>query len=184
LANSNSMITNNIKKVLSGHPEYFNEMVETYKGLVFKICLELMKNEQDALDMSQEVFIKIYNNLDKFKFKSKFTTWVYKICVNTCLTELKKKHRLNLPLEEGLDYGSSPSPEELLEGEEIIELIKEEISRMSPKKRNILKLRSLKQYTFDKIAEILKIPSSSARTEYTRAKAQLAESIEKYNKGE
>lgn len=173
-----------IKKILTGHGECFEELVEGYKNLIFKTCMEFMKNEQDAMDMSQEVFIRIYNNLDKFEFKCKFTTWVYKICVNTCLTELKKKYRINLPLEERYDYGSTPSPEEIYEGEELKQLIGEEIDGMSQKKKRILKLRMLGNYTFDKIAEILHLPSSSVRTEYTRAKSQITESLKNYNKGE
>jgi RNA polymerase sigma-70 factor (ECF subfamily) len=179
--NSESKI---IKKILSGQGELFEEIVDQYKSLIFKTCLEFMKTEQDALDMSQEVFIKIYNNLDKFEFKCKFNTWVYKICVNTCLTELKKKHRLELPMIEGYEYGSTPSPEEIYEVEEMKQLISDEIGSMSHKKKRILKLRMIGNHTFDKIAEILHLPGSSVRTEYTRAKSQITESLKKYNRGE
>lgn len=181
MANSERTIIN---RILLGHAECFDEIVEGYKGLIFKTCLEFMKNEQDAMDMSQEVFIKIYNNLDKFKFKCKFTTWIFKICTNTCLSELRKKHRLNLPLEEWVDYGTSSSYEDPVETTEIKELIEEEINSMSHKKKSILKLRSLRKYTFEKIAEILKLPASSVRTEYTRARAQVSDRLKKYNKGE
>lgn len=79
-----------IEQVLDGDTQAFSKIVDMYKDLVFTLALRLMKNRDLAEEMSQDTFIKIYKSLSKFKGKSKFSSWVYRITYNTCLDELRR----------------------------------------------------------------------------------------------
>ena len=91
------MTTNNdniiINKVIAGDTNAFAVLVDRYKDLVFTLALRMLKNREEAEEVSQDTFIKVYKSLTKFKGDSKFSTWIYKVTYNTCLDRLKKNKR-------------------------------------------------------------------------------------------
>lgn len=80
-----------IEKVKSGQTAYFSYVVEKYKDLVFSIALKVLKNRDDAEEMAQEVFIKVYQSINTFKGNSRFSTWIYSITYNHCISQARKK---------------------------------------------------------------------------------------------
>jgi RNA polymerase sigma factor (sigma-70 family) len=82
-----------INLVLKGDTAAFAALVDRYKDLVFTLTLRMLKNREEAEELSQDTFIKIYRSLDKFKGESKFSTWLYKVAYNTCLDRLRKNKR-------------------------------------------------------------------------------------------
>jgi RNA polymerase sigma-70 factor (ECF subfamily) len=72
-----------VRKVLRGNIECFEELILKYESRVYRTCWRFVGNSNDAEDITQEVFIRIYNNLSKFKKNSSFSTWIYRITVNT-----------------------------------------------------------------------------------------------------
>ena len=91
------MTTNNeqdlISKILDGDTNAFAVLVDRYKDLVFTLALRMLKNREEAEEVSQDTFIKTFKSLYKFKGDSKFSTWIYKITYNTCLDRIKKISR-------------------------------------------------------------------------------------------
>ena len=83
----------NINLVLKGDSRAFTPIVDNYKDLVFTLALKMLKSRDDAEEVAQDTFIKVYKSLCKFKGDSKFSTWIYKVAYNTCLDRLKKKKR-------------------------------------------------------------------------------------------
>ncbi|WAC03921.1 sigma-70 family RNA polymerase sigma factor [Lacinutrix neustonica] len=83
-----------ITKVLEGDSHAFAVLVDRYKDLVFTLALTMTKNREEAEEVAQDVFIKIYKHLATFKGDSKFSTWIYKVTYNTCLDRIKKLKRL------------------------------------------------------------------------------------------
>jgi len=95
---SNTRMTTNqdqiiIDKILKGDTNAFAVLVDSYKDLVFTLALRMVKNREEAEEVSQDTFIKAFKSLDKFKGKSKFSTWIYRVAYNTCLDRLKKIKR-------------------------------------------------------------------------------------------
>ena len=95
---SNTRMTTNqdqiiIDKILKGDTNAFAVLVDSYKDLVFTLALRMIKNREEAEEVSQDTFIKVFKSLDKFKGKSKFSTWIYRVAYNTCLDRLKKIKR-------------------------------------------------------------------------------------------
>jgi RNA polymerase sigma factor (sigma-70 family) len=84
-----------INLVLNGNANAFATLVDRYKDMVYTLALKILNNKEEAEEIAQDTFIKIYNALHKFKGESKFSTWVYKVTYNTCLDALKKKKKQN-----------------------------------------------------------------------------------------
>ena len=82
-----------INQIIQGNTNVFGVLVDRYKEMIFTLALKMIKNREEAEEISQDTFIKIYNSLNKFKGDSKFSTWIYKIAYNTCLDRLKKNKK-------------------------------------------------------------------------------------------
>ncbi len=82
-----------IGKVLDGDTHYFSYIVEKYQDIVFSIALKVLRNREDAEEMAQESFVKAYKSLKSFKGNAKFSTWLYRIVYNTCISETRKKRQ-------------------------------------------------------------------------------------------
>ena len=80
-----------VKKCLYGEKQYFSEIMQRYKNLVYSIAFKMVSNKEDANDLAQEVFIKIYNNLDKYFPEFKFSTWIIRITTNHIIDYMRKK---------------------------------------------------------------------------------------------
>lgn len=192
-----------IKKVLKGETRYFSELVEKYETRVYKTCYRFTRNEQDALDLCQEVFIKIFDNLENFAGASSLSTWIYKISVNTCLNFLRTKDRLvlvdgNHP---GNYHGEMPglngtghpaqasiyiyeSPEDYMEVKEILELLDLNLEKVGARNRKIFKYRLLHGMPFKEIAEKLGIRPETARMNYSRTRKLVKQSLQEYKNKE
>lgn len=82
-----------INQIIEGDSHAFTILVDRYKDLVFTLALRMLKNRDEADEVSQDTFIKVYKSLTKFKGDSKFSTWIYQVAYNTCLDRLKKNKR-------------------------------------------------------------------------------------------
>lgn len=80
-----------IDLILNGNIKSFESLVNKYKSKVYSLCLKLTKNEEEAEELSHDAFLKVLKNLSKFKKDSSFSTWLYRIAYNNCLSRLKKK---------------------------------------------------------------------------------------------
>ncbi len=84
-----------INQIVEGNSNAFSILVNQYKDLVFTLAYKMLKNKEEAEEVSQDTFIKIFKSINKFKGDSKFSTWIYKITYNTCLDKLKKNKKEN-----------------------------------------------------------------------------------------
>ncbi|KAF0235616.1 MAG: RNA polymerase sigma-70 factor ECF, partial [Prolixibacteraceae bacterium] len=80
-----------IERVLKGDTQYFSYFVDKYKDIVFSIALKVLRNREDAEEMAQESFIKAFKSLYTFKGNAKFSTWLYRITYNNCISEVRKR---------------------------------------------------------------------------------------------
>src|ERR1017187_10460433 len=82
-----------IHLVRQGDTNAFAVLVDRYKNMVFTLLLKMLKDREEAEEVAQDTFVKIYKSLSKFNGESKFSTWIYKVAFNTCLDRLKKNKR-------------------------------------------------------------------------------------------
>ncbi len=89
-----------LKRALEGDVGAFEELVGNNQKRIYNLCYRMMGNAEDAQDMSQEAFIKAFKNLRKFQLKAAFSTWMYRIAVNTCLDELRRRKNNQVSIDE------------------------------------------------------------------------------------
>ena len=151
-----------IKKAKNGCITCFEKIVKQYKRQVYKIVISIIKNPIDAEDVTQEVFLKVFESLSKFREKSTFSTWLYRVSINTSLTYLKKNKK-NLEFIDEYKNSKSFSIEEDIYNKDLLEAIFKEANSLPRKEKLIFILKFKNGFSNKEIAEILKISNASVK---------------------
>ena len=155
-----------IGKVLSGDTEAFEALVLEHQNKVYSLALRMVGNEEDALDMAQEAFIRAFNSLSGFRGDSKFSVWLYRLTSNICIDFIRsraKKRTVSMTWtdDEGGDAGELEIPDETWSPEAQLErrMTRESVQRgldsLSPQYREILLLREINGLSYEEIAKAL-----------------------------
>ena len=172
MSDSDSDDIQTIDKVLKGDIDAFSRIVEKYKDRVFNYVYTQIGDFDEALDVSQEIFIMTLEALDSFRRESKFSTWLYSIMVNYCKNYRKKISRYSLvPINSarGEDEYELPLPDEREDPErdavmnDSLRIVREEINRLPDDYREILMLRDIQGLSYNEISEILDISLSNVK---------------------
>lgn len=161
----------------------FNTIFQEFQPPVLRLCMGYFGGNQSlAKDTCQEIFIKIWQNLDKFKGQSKVSTWIYRIAVNTCINVLRsakyKKEQKQLeinPSHQPLDEDMAENDKE--EKENQLRSMYSCIAKLDPKDRSII-LLVLDQKTYENIAEIIGITENNLRVKIHRIKDKLSKCVQ------
>jgi RNA polymerase sigma-70 factor (ECF subfamily) len=137
-----------------GEREAFDRLVERYQRDVYRLCYRYVNNHEDANDMAQEVFIKAYRALARFRGESSFSTWLYRIAVNTCLNFRAQRRPAGEELPEGL-ADASVAVGEQMEKDEQSRQVREAVRRLPEKQRATLILKIYHDLTHQEVAVIL-----------------------------
>ena len=182
-----SIEENLIKKVKKGDRDAFAELVELYKDKVYKVSYRMVGNRQEAEDVAQETFLRVYANIGSYDPKYKFSTWIYRIASNLSIDQLRKRKQVySLDKEvvgtDGLDWHdrlSDPAkgPEDEFLTGELQSQVQEAINSLTPKYRSIMILRYLEDLSLNEISEILKLPVSTIKTRIHRGREALRKKL-------
>ena len=171
-----------IEKVLSGDVEAFSSIIEKYQGMVFRYVYSKFNNYDEALDITQEIFIMTIEALKSFRGESKFSTWLYSIMVNYCKNYRKKMNRYNvisINTSKGDDEYDLPLPDEREKPEEAVVLsdslriMKEEINNLPEDYKEILILRDIEGLSYNEISDMLSIKLSNVKVRIHRGRELL-----------
>ena len=165
-----------IKKILSEDSEFFGDLIFKYQDFVFNVVKKWIRVEEEAEDITQDIFIKAYKKLSDFRGDSKFSVWLYRIAYTTSINWIQRKKGKEIPMEENkLEYlGQSEDPIDLtVEREMILAEIKEVIKILPLKYKVILQLHYFEEKSYKEIADILNIPINTVKIQLLRAKALL-----------
>ncbi len=174
-----------VEKSMDGDLDAFEELVLLFDKKVYNYCLRMTNNRNDAEDLAQEVFLKVYKNLKNFRKDSKFSTWIYRIAYNTCVDNYRKKRFKLLPLNKIIDEeqqeidipSPGPLPEEQVISNEKYSLIKECIAQLKPRYKSAIILRDIHNYSYREIAEILDVPIGTVKSDINRGRALLRKAL-------
>ena len=161
-----------VKAFRDGDETAFDKLFEKYRVSVYSICYRYTRNEADARDLTQEVFIKIYRNLGKFRMRSKLFTWVYRITVNACMS-FKRRERFFEPLPE-----TKSGTQSLGENVMLKVAIDDALRKLPQRQRMTFILRHYEGYTFNEIAGIMGITSGAAKANHHHAIRKLRAYLE------
>lgn len=167
-----------IKQCLQGDRNAFAALVDRYKDYVFTLSLRMLKNKEDAEEVSQDVFVKVFRSMDKFKGESKFSTWIYRITYNTCLDEIKKtkpyQKELDLESLTEMQLDSMESALDNLEKEELRESINACLKNLEAEDAQILTMYYFQELSIAEISSIMSISTSNTKVKLFRSRKKLA----------
>lgn len=173
-----------INNVLKGDTVAFSQIVNAYKNMVFTLALRMTKNREEAEEISQDVFIKVYKSLNKFKFDSKFSTWIYKITYNTCLDTIKKNKKFinNIAIDETNNnkLAMVDNALEKLIKEERSQLIRRCVNKLPQESRALMTLFYFEELSLLEISEITGLSTNTAKVKLHRARKRLVGIMEQY----
>ena len=172
-----------ISQVLNGNQQAYAVLVNRYQNYVFTLCLRIVKGREDAEEVAQDVFIKAYKYLADFRGASKFTTWLYTIVNNTCISFLRKKkldiHSLdNENVFEVADSQDSGMRANLVEQKSRISMVNEAIGLLNPADAEIITLFYKAEQSLEETAQVLGIEVNAAKVRLHRARTKLKEKME------
>ena len=167
-----------IQACLNEDKSYFGELVGRYKNLVFTVILRMLNDRQEANDLSQEVFIKIYLNLDKYHPDFKFSTWIMRIATNHVIDFRRKKHQETVPLE-NVEYELSgeESPEDAYITNERKRFLTNMIEGLPDMYKIPIVLYHQQGMSYQEISEITHEPLSKVKNRIFRGRKMLKENI-------
>jgi len=171
-----------VNQVVDGNEQAFAQLVSKYQTMVFSTIYRYIGNHDDVEDLAQEVFIKIWRNIQKFKGKSKLSTWIYRITANHCLTYRSKHRQTPLSLEGLTEQGTTPESLTMrpdYETKHKIEQVKQAVQELPPRQRLALVLSQFEERTYKEIAEIMDISISSVESLIFRARTALKKKFKK-----
>ena len=172
-----------IERASGGDPEAFNRLMEQHERRMYAVALRMCANREDAQDCLQEAMLRVYRAIGSFKGESSFSTWVYRITMNTCLDELRrKKNRQSSSLDDLLDEGWAPaddrsSPEKHAMRAETARVLHETIRELPEDMRAAVVLRDIQGYSYEEIAKILDINVGTIKSRISRGREKLREKL-------
>ncbi len=173
---------------LAGNRGAFEELVVRHQARVFGICMRLLGSRQHAEDAAQEVFVKVFKNLDRFRGDSLFSTWLYRVTINhtrnvhSHRTRRRERDHRSLDADSSNEEGTSaplqlsdpsPSAEEDLIAEERVQQLREELLMLDPLWREILVLRDVEGLSYEDTAAALSIAPGTVKSRLHRARTEL-----------
>jgi RNA polymerase sigma-70 factor, ECF subfamily len=172
-----------IERAMNGDRHAFDELIELHYTRVTRVALRMVRDIHDAEDVAQQTFTAAYQNLDKFRGDSAFTTWLTRIAMNEALTVLRKRKRRFSEFEEeaGREAESAlpmfsqerGSPEDDLLKREQVTLVRESLASVKPVYRPAMKLRVLEDMSVEEIADRLSMPVNTVKVHLFRGRQSM-----------
>lgn len=173
-----------IKKAIDGDTLAFRQIVEQHQGFAYAVSYRFTGNEEDAEDIVQEAFIRLWNNLHKYKPEVKLSTWLYKIITNLCLDFLKsrrvKEKNNHVDIQSQVNLNSNHKADEPLNAQELHVIIQEAASELTPAQKAVFILRDLEQLSVEEVSEILSMSAGNIKSNLYYARQQVGNVLKKY----
>jgi len=180
-----------IRLTIQGQSAAYGQLVKRYQRRLYHSLLQMLRDETEAEDATQEAFVLALVKLKSFRGNSSFFTWLYRIAFNAAISGMRKKRPQLMSDQElmAAPYGNvasfsdtrsdAESPETILQRREDVQMVQAGLARLADEHRAILVLREIEDFSYDEIAEILSLPLGTVRSRLHRARTQLKLEIER-----
>lgn len=159
---------------LAGHREAFDVIVTRHRRAVYQVCYRFAGNHEDASDLSQDTFVRVWRGLGSFKGQSAFSTWVYRIAVNACLNRVQvRKPQTELLEGDRFVDPRHEHPQDGLLRDERARAVRKAIAQLPAKQRTTLILRAYQQLSHREIADVLGSSVGAVKANFFHALANL-----------
>ncbi|MBV9927075.1 MAG: sigma-70 family RNA polymerase sigma factor [Acidobacteria bacterium] len=174
-----------VVRALAGREDGFEELVRRYQRPIVAYVYRMVGDYDAALDLAQEVFIKVYNSLGRYRPEFKFSTWIYRIAHNAAIDHLRRlgaarTEEMEVEGQEGTTFekplaSKSPTPEQETERGERRAEIEEVVTQLQPAYRELIVLRHSHDLSYDEIAEVTGLPLGTVKNRIFRAREAMRE---------
>lgn len=179
-----------VERVLRGERERFGDLVERYQGRLVNYLYRLLRNTEDAHELSQEVFVKVYQALDRYDPRYRFSTWIFRVAQNAAIDEIRKR-RIRLVSFEGREdeagetrewepVSAERGPYRELRNVERSGAIQDAIEKLPWEYRELIVLRHFGELSYDEIARLKSMPLGTVKNKLFRGRQMLKEELADY----
>jgi RNA polymerase sigma-70 factor (ECF subfamily) len=176
-----------IRAFQAGNESAFEQLVVKHRDKLFNLCFWVLGDYQEANDSSQETFIKVFRSLKRFRFEAAFTTWLYRIAINTCKNKIRsseyRKRKKTVSLENQGASGlpdpplefqdNAQSPLSRLESKEKFVLIQKAMNTLPPDQQTVITLRDIEGLSYEEIVQITGFNLGTVKSRLARARLDL-----------
>ena len=167
-----------LERARQGDAYAFETLFRKYQTYVYNVSLGMLSNSEDASDVTQETFLRLHRSLDSFRGDSSFSTWLYRVAVNLCISEIRRRGRSRFQFLEDVAHDEdarlgeehSVHPDEAIEQAEEAQIVHRVLRTLPPDYRAIMVLRHFQQLAYEEIAEVLGLSLSQVKTRLFRAR--------------
>lgn len=160
-----------IHLIKNGDINAFTYIVRRYQGMVYNIVCKIVLNKTEAEDITQDIFIKVFRSLDKFRAESGFSTWLYRIAYNTAITQLRKTKRQNIVIDEKAETLPDIEISENIENittEEQLQYLDIVLKKLAPEDAMLISLFYMNNHSIDEISKITELSQSNIKVKLYR----------------
>ncbi|PZN07696.1 MAG: RNA polymerase subunit sigma-24 [Bacillota bacterium] len=175
-----------VERGRAGDVDAFTALVERYQVPVYNLCLRLVGQPADAADVAQEVFLRVYSHLDRFRGDARFRTWLYRVAVNTCRDELRRRRRRPAPAAASstghppagaAGDGGSGDPARAVLAREAQAEIQAALGRLPEPFRAAVVLRDVHGLSYEEVAAVLGVATGTAKSRVHRGRVLLRDML-------
>lgn len=184
-----------VDRVRNGDQAAFRELFDRYHRRAFAVALGVVKNEQDALDVVQDAFIKVHRHIDNFQGTSSFYTWLYRIVMNLAIDHLRKSRKTTdfddrIGREDAAGDGAllphilDGNPAKTVARRELVEKIQHALAQLPEYHRAVILLRELEGMSYEELAQVLEVPKGTIMSRLFHARKKVQEMLGEYVDGD
>ncbi|MDR1156326.1 MAG: sigma-70 family RNA polymerase sigma factor [Bacteroidales bacterium] len=170
-----------VRRVKAGDIQSFTMIVSKYGKMVYTVVHKIVENREDAEDITQEIFIKVFKSLERFREESEFSTWLYRIAYNTAISELRKRKLFYIAAEDSLliDNSSFTDEKDGQETEIKLQYLEEAMKKLPPDELFLLTLHYMDGQSIESISKISSLSVSNVKVKLHRIRRKLAVEIDR-----
>lgn len=173
-----------LREAMAGNQKAFQMLVEEHQAFAYRVAYRFVGDANEAEDIVQEVFVKLWLHLNKYNNEVKLTTWLYRMLANRCLDFLKSARARHLKNQVGIhdsySESGSTSADEALYNQELMKAIQETAALLTPKQRAVFILRDLEDLPVVEVCEILSMTAGNVKSNLYYARKELSEKLKVY----
>jgi RNA polymerase sigma-70 factor, ECF subfamily len=183
LAESPDTIETLIQRCLSGDQSAWERIVQLHRRKVFNVAYKFVGRHEEAEDLTQDIFLKVFKSLNTFDRRANFQTWLISVSRNLCIDHYRSVRKERESIDRGVDTDTlapvSPGagPIEALEQRDRVQLLRQALSALAPTLRMAVVMRDLQEYTYQEIADKLHLPEGTVKSRINRGRTELARQI-------
>ena len=182
-----------VQQCQKGDSQALERLIIKYQGRIYNVILKICANPDDAVELTQETFVKVMENMDKFAGRSSFYTWIFRIAVNLTLNYCKRNVKLGFRSLEAEELGSdsvkktlkdlvvnssAPDPAVITQNKELCAIVMELLMKLDEDQRTVIVLRDIESMSYEKISTVVGVELGTVKSRLSRARNNLREMLE------